>query len=938
MGTLRSLLSCGQSYWLDNLTRATIRTGELERRVMKEGLRGVTFNPAIFQKALAGTEYDLQLRDLTARGATVPEIYDALVLDDTRRACDILRPVFDASDGEDGFVSLEVSPHLAYNREGTQTEARRLWRLVDRPNLLVKIPGTRESVPAVEDLLYEGININITLLFSLAQYEEVTEAYLGALERRLSEGNSIRGIASVATFLVSRVDVLVDQLLGEKWISTRTVQQRARHAGLFGKAGIANAKLAYQFFLQMRSSDRWKRLNSQGARVQRLVWACTAAKDPVYRDVRYVECLVGKDTVITLPEETAAGFLDHGRINPDSVQTEIEESRRVFEGLAAIGIDFTHVAELLLDEAVRKFVQPHDRLLASLVRKRQSVVGKKLNRQLLPGTALKSVRNAVGALDTRRFLTRLNEKDGTLWSADPETARFIENRLGWLDAVSEFQPRTPDIMRFAQAAREDAFRQVVLLGMGGSSLSAKVCLQTFGSARGWPDFLVLDNTDPAAVSSVASLVQSGRTLFVISSKSGTTLETISFYRYFYDLVASRFEAPGSCFVAITDPGTWLAKEAVAKKFRKSFLNPPNIGGRYSALSYFGLVPMALLGLDVSLLLQRAGKLQAGNGPGLPAESSPAVELGALLGYWARTGRNKLTLVSSDSVGAIGPWIEHLLGGSTGKEGRGIVPIVGERLGSPAVYGRDRFFVSIAHPGTSDKLNEKRLGTLEKNGFPVVRLTLPDRMGLAEEFVRWEVAAAAAAVIMRINPFDEPDLLETREMARELLAEWRRSGVFPGEQAAVESESIALYDLMKRRRTAPEKLVADFTGSLQPGDYFALLPYFRRTGPRERLLGQLRAAVRDRFKVATTLGYGPRYLHSTGQLHKGGPNQGIFLVFTAESESEVPIPGQPFGFQALQRAQALADIRALQARGRRVLRVHLKGELKSGLKKILDALK
>jgi transaldolase len=369
MNPLLRLGECGQSYWLDNLTRGMIKSGDLERRVREEGLRGVTSNPAIFHKAIAGSEdYDPQIKDLVAAGKEVAEIYERLVITDIRDACDVLRPVYDASEGVDGFVSLEVSPHLAHDPEGTMLEARRLSQAVHRPNLLVKIPGTPEGIPAIEEMLYEGININITLLFAIDRYEAVAEAHLRALERRSAQGKEVSRVASVASFFLSRIDVLTDELLG----NLIKAKPNPAAEGLLGRFAIANAKLAYQCFKRMIAGDRWRRLEGKGARVQRLLWASTSTKNPRYSDVYYVEPLVGANTVNTMPNETIAAFADHGRVVSNGVESSIEEAHQVLNDLRKIGIHPEEITDQLLREGVQKFIEPFDKLMGTLAEKRRT--------------------------------------------------------------------------------------------------------------------------------------------------------------------------------------------------------------------------------------------------------------------------------------------------------------------------------------------------------------------------------------------------------------------------------------------------------------------------------------------------------------------------------------------------------------------------------------
>ena len=932
MNRLQQLLEYGQSHWQDNLTRGMIRSGELARRVSEDGLRGVTSNPAIFHKAISkGEGYDEEIESLVRQGLPVAAIYERLVVSDVQEACDVLRPVFEASAGLDGYVSLEVSPYLAHDTDGSLNEARRLHRLVGRPNVFIKIPGTRACVAAIEQALFEGIHINITLLFSIASYEAVAEAYLRAMERRAAAGQSVGDVASVASFFLSRIDVLVDQLLGHRIRPGVSTGSGPRPEQLFGQAAIANAKLAYQHLKHLLGSDRWKALEARGARAQRLLWASTSTKDPLYGDVRYVDPLIGPHTVNTMPAETSRAFADHGVVAA-TVERDVDEARQVMERLAAVGIDIDRVTDQLENEAVQKFIDPFDALMASIAERRRGILENGIPRQDIDaGSQAGPIKAGLDALDARQVGRRLFAKDSSLWSPDAAVQESIRSRLGWLDSTEAFRARIGDITAFADHVREEGVTHVVLLGMGGSSLSAEVCRDAFGAARGWPELLVLSSTDPAAVRAIERRIDLRKTLFIVASKSGTTTETLSFYRYFWQQTrAALDEAPGRRFVAITDPGTPLASEAGTQGFRRCFENSEDIGGRYSALSYFGLVPMALLGLDLAGLLDRADLMQGSCGPFIPAESNPGLHLGAVLGLSARAGRDKVTLVPSRSLAAFGAWAEQLLAESTGKAGRGLIPVDGEPLGRADSYGDDRLFVGIREAGDDAGEVAEFLKARATEGHPVVRLTLSDPLDIAAEFLRWELATAVAGSILGINPFDEPNVAESKRNTRELLQEWQQGGSFSELRVAAGDESMNLYcdaaqSWLSGPATSSQSVLQQFFAAARPGDYLALLPYVPRTPACHDTLVSLRGWLRHHLRIATTLGYGPSYLHSTGQLHKGGPGSGLFLLLTADPAEDLPIPGEPYSFGTLQRAQALGDHRALVEKGRRVLRVHLRGD-------------
>jgi glucose-6-phosphate isomerase len=547
-------------------------------------------------------------------------------------------------------------------------------------------------------------------------------------------------------------------------------------------------------------------------------------------------------------------------------------------------------------------------------------------------------------MSAQKLGQRLFAKDPALWKTDAPSIKAIANRLGWLDSVKDFLLKAGDISQFAREIRDAKLTHVVLLGMGGSSLCPEVARETFGDQPGWPKLLMLDDTNPAAVLAIEAQIQLESTLFLVASKSGTTTETTSFYRYFYRRLSDRgIDAAGSHFVAITDPGTMLVEEARQRGFRRVFENPPDIGGRYSALSYFGLLPMALMGIDIRLILDEALRMHQSCGPDIPPASNPAASLGTWLGLHEKLGRNKVTFVLSPSIRGFGAWAEQLVAESTGKEGRGLIPVDGEDPGKLEAYGQDRIFVSMALENETDSQTAAALSALETQGHPLARIILPSKQSLGAEFLRWEIATAIAGAVMGVNPFDEPNVAESKRNTAELLQEWKKSGGFPEIRPMLEREPLKVYFDPKAAwaghlngDSLPD-LLKGFMDLAQPGDYLALLAYFQPGESRLRMLQELRRSVRDRARIATTLGYGPRYLHSTGQLHKGGPDRGIFILFTGDPCGDLQIPGEEYGFSILQQAQALGDFNSLASRGRRIIRVHLGPDIDKGLRTLLDSL-
>jgi glucose-6-phosphate isomerase len=538
------------------------------------------------------------------------------------------------------------------------------------------------------------------------------------------------------------------------------------------------------------------------------------------------------------------------------------------------------------------------------------------------------------SLREQNFLERLRDRDASLWSDEPAAQAVISNRLGWLDVHRQMLDRLDELRDFAEWVRENEFRWAVLLGMGGSSLAPEVLQRTFGSRNGYPELIVLDTTDPESILRVENRINIVSTLFIVSSKSGTTIETASLHRYFAERTQDATGDTGvlTNFVAVTDPGTVLHRQAEEEDFHHVFLNPPDIGGRYSALSMFGLVPAAAIGMDVRCLLEAAETL----------DWEEALELGARLGGLAQEGRDKVTFLAAGGLESFGAWAEQLLAESTGKRGRGVIPVDCEPAGPPEVYGDDRVFVYLDAAERNDEL-ESSVQALEAAGYPVITTTTDDAYALGREYLRWEIATAVLGAVLRINPFDEPNVQESKDNTRQVLEEYARAGDLPRSDPAARDDGLALYmdgttGAMLRDSgdgTVPG-LVAALAGRAQPPQYVAIMAYIRRSEEHDRLLTELRKAVRDVTGAATTVGYGPRFLHSTGQMHKGGPPTGIFLQITCEDDVDIDIPGSKFGFSVLKQSQALGDMQALQSRKRPVVSVHLEDDVTANLRDLVKA--
>jgi transaldolase / glucose-6-phosphate isomerase len=938
MNPLKQLENLGQSIWLDMIQRSMLRSGELKRMIDEAGLGGLTSNPTIFEKAIGhSTDYDEQISQISKGGATRDDVYDAVVIDDIAAAADLFRPVYDKTQGADGYVSLEVSPLLAHDTERTQAEARRLHGKLKRPNVMIKVPATPEGLPAIEQLISEGINVNVTLIFSVDVYNKVAEAYIRGLERRNEAGKPLTGIGSVASFFVSRIDTAVDKELQKKIDAGNSAAK-----ALIGKAAIANAKLAYESFEKIFGSERFAKLKAKGARVQRPLWASTSTKNPAYSDVMYVEALIGPDTVDTAPKPTIEAYADHGKPQVTLTQ-DVQQAHQLFADLANAGIDFKKITEQLTADGVKSFADSFVQLMAAIDKKSGTAAATMaVNRHTAElGQYASQAQTEFDLLIKQNAAQKVWNKDAAFWSSSADAQKIISNALGWLTVPKLMNERVDELAKFAEEIKAEGFTHVVVLGMGGSSLCPEVFSRTFGKRQGWPELHVVDSTVPATVRRIEKSLDLKKTLFIVSSKSGSTTEPVMFHRYFYDRVkqVSGAENAGRQFIAITDPGTQMVADAQRDKFRKIFLNMADIGGRYSALSYFGLVPFAVSGGDVKEFLSRTLKAVANCGASAPQETNIGLRMGAEIGVLAKAGRDKLTLITSSAIESVGLWIEQLIAESTGKEGKGIVPIEGEELGAPEVYGKDRvfFYVGVGEPTADVAL---KLSALQKAGHPVLKNVLSDALDLGAEFFFWEFATAIAGHVLGINPFDQPNVQESKDNTKRILGEFTNTKSMPKLRTIAEDGGVKVEADEKNAKAVAQKefraVIAAHLDRVKPGDYIAITQYFDETSAHDELVQKIRLTLRDETKCATTTGYGPRFLHSTGQLHKGGSDTGVFLQLTAADSPDVPLPGEAFTFGVLKEAQALGDFESLAKRGRRAIRVELGSNLTAGLEELLEA--
>ncbi len=900
------LNSLGQSIWYDNIQRKLIENGELAGLIKAGEIRGITSNPSIFHNAIAKTsDYDHFMVPLAWSGKDAESIFWSLAIQDIRDAADLLYPVYQSSNKLDGYVSLEVNPLLANDTANTIFQAKSLWSRVARPNLMIKIPATSAGIPAIRETIAEGININVTLIFSLSRYNEVMEAYLDGLEKRVAAGQSIDQVASVASFFISRLDTKVDSQL-KRMIESQP-DRAAQLISLMGKASIANAKLAYAAFMQIFTGERFSLLRTKySAQIQRPLWASTSTKNPDYPDTLYVDNLIGPDTVNTMPPQTLDAFRDHG-LAESALTRNLPQAEQYVSELKVCGIDLDLVTKELEIEGVQAFADAFSVLIETIETRRKRAASPLGHYQA-------AVARRISRLTNENAYQRMHAKDPTLWTSEPEGMREITNRLGWLNSVSTFSTTLPELNAFRDEIRKDGFKKVLLLGMGGSSLAPEVMASVFSKvAENGLVFSILDSTDPAQVIKASNEFPPENTLYIVSSKSGGTAEVNAMFNYFWSLTGQNSKQ----FVAITDAGTALEKQAKDLGFRKIFHGDSTVGGRFSVLTPFGLVPAALIGIDIDRFLSEADIMARSCAEQIPAEMNPGLALGAVLGQMTLDGRDKLTIIADQVLAPLGAWLEQLIAESSGKNGKGIVVIDGEQLKPPVEYGTDRLFIYLRMSGDYDLETDKLIA----NGQPVTTIDVNNPYELGAEFYRWEIATVIACAILGVNAFDQPDVQLSKDITKKKIEQYSQAGRLDEGAPSWTGDQIKIFSPVEIMGTSINEILSGFVSNSNEYDFVGINAYLPRNSEMMTLMADLRIAVGEKSNRATTLGFGPRFLHSTGQLHKGGENIGIFLQITIDPLQDLEIPGQNMTFGTLERAQALGDYEALVSRGRRIIRLH-----------------
>lgn len=896
----------GQSLWLDSINRDMILNGYLANLIEKYEISGLTSNPTIFENAILGSNaYDESLKIAAKKFSRVEDMAYSLMIEDIQRACDLLKSVYEKTSANDGYVSIEIPPTIDDTNSMIDC-ASKIWEMVARDNLMIKIPATESGIKAEEELLKKGINVNMTLIFSPSVYSKVVDAYISAIKWRI-ENNITDKVFSVASFFVSRIDTEVSKILSKIASLTNNMDEKNEMLMLNGKAALSVSLIVYEIYLnKFYLSGEFKKYSDIGIKPQKLLWASTSTKDPSLKDTIYIDELCLPATINTAPQQTLYAFFDHGRINTEDINSRILQAKEIYSKIESLGVSWEEVYDNLLSDGIKRFIDSYKKILSAI----ESKLKNNLKAEITMQVYNISIKEKLNEVRKNRFIERLFLKDATLWRKDEQSSKQIKNSLGWTTLPTYMKDKINEIIKFRDEVIEDGFRYVILLGMGGSSLASEVIVNIFGHHKKIKLF-VLDSTNPEWILRILSEVDIKKTLFIVSSKSGTTLETISHFKYFYSLLKKKVKQPGKNFIAITDEGTPLKQIAIKNKFRKVFINPSDIGGRFSALSYFGLVPAVFTQADISKLISKAQDTMKE----LESENSTALILGCFMGNSYLINRDKLTIIVPKKLERFGLWIEQLIAESTGKEGKGLIPIINTEIYDTSTYSDDRSFIIVTLKNFEG--NDEKIKKLIEAKHPVLRLYLNDIYDIAKEFYKWEIATAVCGHIMKINPFDQPDVQFTKDFTKKLLKS-KNIPIKPD----IKNKKWEIY-LANMTREDEKSILWQILKNIPENGYLALCGYIDENPKNSTTFEKIKRLAIENGGITFISVYGPRYLHSIGQLFKGGKNTGIFIILTSHSKKDIKILGEDLSFRKICISQAQGDFLAMKEKGRKCIMVYEK---------------
>lgn len=902
------LLESGQSVWLDYIRRGLIKSGILAKDIERGIIRGVTSNPSIFRKAITDSQdYENALIPMALANVDAEYIFTQLTVEDIRNAADLFRDLYISSQGNDGFVSLEVSPLYAHDPEKTLVQAKSIWKAVNRPNLMIKIPVTKEIFPVITELTAAGINLNLTLLFSPEQYEQAAEAYIAGLRQRIEKGETIDKIRSVASIFVSRVDTKIDSMLAETGVSSRNLQ---------GKAAIRNAQKIYNRSLMIFNDENFGYIRERGGNAQRVLWASASVKNKLFKQTYYVDALVGENTVNTVPPSTLDALLKSCETKA-SLPVPEDEIEAFFVSLQNAGIDIDAVYAQLEDEGIAAFITDYNATLNS-IRSRCEGIRKTMGQ--LQDVIEKSFQN----FDRDSVMRRIFSKDPTVWTFNTQSYPEIRNRLGWLDTYKTTESVITDYITLRNELKKEGISQILLIGTGGTSIAPEVISKIFENEADIK-IKVIDSTDSVEIAKVRKEYDPKSTLFIVSSKSGNAVEIRALMNYFFAQTKEIFkDKAGSRFIAITDSGSSLEKTASELGFRHIFHSDSSVGGRFSALTAFGIIPAILMGLDHHIISQKVSEMMKNCSSSLPAHRNEGAALGTFISTAATSGKDKLTIIADPAFSSFGSWLELLIAESTGKEGKGIVPIDLEPELEDKAYANDRFFVYINYDNTYRDRTQK----LQEQGYPVYEIAVDDEYDLFAEFYRWEIAVSVACSILYVNPFDQPDVLDGKICTSAKINEFHENGVLKEPEPIWEDEQAEVSTREELENLSEccnyNEIITRFISKAKSGkDYIAVNAYLSPSDESTVWLQQLRKTILQSTNCATMIGFGPRFLHSTDQLFKGGENNGFFIQVVTDHNDDIIIPKENISFKILERAQELGNFESLTEKGRHVIRIRFK---------------
>ncbi|MBE7514588.1 MAG: bifunctional transaldolase/phosoglucose isomerase [Anaerolineales bacterium] len=937
--------------WYNEFSRDLIRSGAMER-LIRQGIIGFTANPTVLERAIGeGTAYDDDLGTLLESESLTA--LRRLLTDDLQAAADLLRPLYESSEGRGGFVCVDLPPTHTERPETLLSEAIRVFRGVNRPNLMITILGKPTNLTAIEEALFSGVNIHISGVFSLRGYVHVAECYIRALERRALAGENVREVASVVQVDLARVEGLVNHSLEN---SIRMAQSRADihrttlYSALLGKVAAANARRAYDRFQEFFYGERFARLREAGAHIQPILWGAVDPNAPTIAKTEYLNMVGSADTYILTTRQTLDAFAAHPP-PPEIPALDMPTAAETLKRAEELEIDLELIARRLQGDEEELFGDAFRKLITRVDGKRKTLMSGFMKRQsLVLGVYQGLVESAMKRLRGQLSITRTWARDPLLWKPSPDDAEALSNRLAWLFLPTDGRTDVQRMVALRNELRAEGITHILLIGMGGSILTGETLWEIFGSQPDAPELVILDTNDPIAIAKAERKLDMVTTCVVVSSRSGKAIETLALLRY----VVAKFPegGAGAHLIAITEAGSPLETEARRLGAREIFLCPPHLVGAYAALSYYGLLPAALCGIDVQGVLSAGAEMQTACAAGVMGNNHPGLWLGALMGTMALQGRDKLALLAAPEIAPLCLWIEPLIAEGLGKDGKSVIPVVAPTPGMPHDYDDDRLFVYLRLENSTENPDESAQ-RLREAGHPMVTLTLRDRTDVGAEFFRWQFATVVAAMVLGVNPFATPNVDESRRLIHRLLDDYATTRTLPkhapqqteGGLRLIAEEGMGrlLRDLAAQRAYRGSALVgalAAFFSLARSGDYVVFMPFFNPDVAQTATLNDIQRRARHVLKRAVMVNIFPRSLHTVGQMHKGGSGKGVFVQLTTDTAPDIAIPGERYTFGVLRAVQADGDFEIFQNQGMRIIRLHCGKDVSAGLRAIeaaIDAL-